>query len=244
MKLLIAEDYPSLQMSYEISMAFWGFDFDIVSNGQEAVDYAVSENGNYDLCLMDIDMPVMDGYEALKAIRRSTRYFPIIAVSGNSKIAYTFEEAGFDDYLEKPIEPDDLLNKINRLTVCVYSILFESEQVLLNKKKPTDQEHTKMLMTLAEADLCEMHICNEEGNDSKLVVHKTIPFKVIEDLTKSDGAFSVFLDRSKNNPAECRLYKHEGVMQTRLLAQEEYLVKCAEEDAALETFSGKVSTES
>ena len=237
MKLLIAEDYPSLQMSYEISMAFWGFDFDIVSNGQEAVDYALSENGNYDLCLMDIDMPVMDGYEALKAIRRSTRYFPIIAVSGNSKIAHTFEEAGFDDYLEKPIEPDDLLNKINRLTVCVYSILFESEQVLLGKQKPTDQEHTKMLIVLAEEDLCEMHISNGNGNDLKMIVHKTIPFKIIQDLSKDDGAISIFLDRSKGNPAECRLYKHEGVMQTRLLTPEEYLVKCAEEDAVLEMFS-------
>ena len=238
MKLLIAEDYPSLQMSYEISMAFWGFDFDIVSNGQEAVDYAIRENGNYDLCLMDIDMPVMDGYEALKAIRRTIPYFPIIAVSGNSKIAHTYEEAGFDDYLEKPIEPDDLLDKINRLAVQIYTVLFEEEQILLNKEKPMDQEHTKILMALAEEYLCEMHICNGNGTDSKLVVHKTIPFKIIQDLTKNDGALSVFLDRSKSNPAECRLYRSGGVVQTRVLTREEYLVKCAEEDAVLETFLG------
>lgn len=63
MKILIAEDNRDLQDVIVGFMGLWRFDFDLASNGREAVDLAKINEGKYDLCLMDIDMPVMDGFD-------------------------------------------------------------------------------------------------------------------------------------------------------------------------------------
>jgi len=64
MKLLIAEDNTALQKTMEMMMKAWNFDFDITSDGQEAVNQAKRNKGAYDLCIMDVEMPIMDGCEA------------------------------------------------------------------------------------------------------------------------------------------------------------------------------------
>jgi len=83
MKILIAEDDSMIQTLSGKLMNHWGFDFDMASNGLEAVEKAQMHEGEYDLCLMDIDMPIMNGFEATKIIRRKLKYFPIMAVTGN-----------------------------------------------------------------------------------------------------------------------------------------------------------------
>jgi CheY-like chemotaxis protein len=88
MKVLIAEDKPILQDVVSEYMNDWGYDFDMASNGLDAVNLAKTNEGQYDICLMDIDMPVMNGCEATKEIRKKIKYFPIVAVSGNEQIGY------------------------------------------------------------------------------------------------------------------------------------------------------------
>ena len=74
-------------------------------NGKEAVDIIKNNHGSIDLVLMDLNMPVMDGYEAMKIIKAKHPEIPIIA-----QTAYTLSEdrnkclkAGFNDYISKPI---------------------------------------------------------------------------------------------------------------------------------------------
>ncbi len=74
-------------------------------NGKEAVDLIKDFHGDIDLVLMDLNMPVMDGYEAMKIIKSQHPEIPIIA-----QTAYTLSEdrnkclkAGFNDYISKPI---------------------------------------------------------------------------------------------------------------------------------------------
>ncbi|MCG8633141.1 MAG: response regulator [Desulfobacterales bacterium] len=73
MKILIAEDDSMLRTMAGTLMNHWGFDFDMASNGREAVEKARLRNGKYDLCLMDIDMPVLNGLEATKIMREKLK---------------------------------------------------------------------------------------------------------------------------------------------------------------------------
>jgi CheY-like chemotaxis protein len=68
-KILIAEDNPTTQEFTGALMEDWEYEFDMASNGLEAVTLATAHEGQYDLCLMDMDMPIMNGWEAAKIIR-------------------------------------------------------------------------------------------------------------------------------------------------------------------------------
>ncbi|TAN68544.1 MAG: response regulator [Methylobacter sp.] len=113
--VLIVEDNLFIQMLYSELMSNWGYDFDMASNGIEAVEFAQKNNGKYDFCLMDVEMPKMNGIEATKIIRKTTTYFPIMAYTANKEYKKACFEAGMDDFALKPYLPDDLLSKINEL---------------------------------------------------------------------------------------------------------------------------------
>jgi len=84
-------------------------------NGKEAVDLIKEHHGEIDLILMDLNMPVMDGYEAMRIIKKRHPKIPIIA-----QTAYTLSDdrhkclkAGFNDYISKPINRVALLRLVN-----------------------------------------------------------------------------------------------------------------------------------
>jgi len=83
-------------------------------NGQIAIDKCL-DNDNIDLVLMDIKMPAINGYDVIKAIKRKRRDLPIIAQTAftASEDYYKCINAGFDDYIAKPIERDLLLYKLS-----------------------------------------------------------------------------------------------------------------------------------
>lgn len=122
-KLILAEDN---EMNMEIAIDILskaGLDITPVVNGKEAVDIFVnSEPGTYDAILMDIQMPVMDGYAAAKMIRRSNHAqantIPIIAMTANafSEDVTAALAAGMNDHVAKPISYDRLFNSLSRLT--------------------------------------------------------------------------------------------------------------------------------
>ena len=95
---------------------------DWAKNGQEAVDmFAASEPGTYDAILMDLRMPVMDGLSAARAIRALPREdaseIPIIALTANafSEDIRQCLEAGMNDHQSKPVDPDQLYDKLRKL---------------------------------------------------------------------------------------------------------------------------------
>ncbi len=84
-------------------------------NGKEAVDIIAEHKGGVDLILMDINMPVMDGYEAMRIIKSKHPDLPIIA-----QTAYTLNndrhkclKAGFNDYIAKPVNRVALFRMVN-----------------------------------------------------------------------------------------------------------------------------------
>ena len=116
--LLVEDNELNMDIAAEL-LAMIGIETDKAVNGKEAVD-KVREKGEgaYDMIFMDIQMPVMNGYEAAKEIRKPKgEYFsriPIIAMSAN---AFTddvekVKEAGMNDYISKPVEVDKLIKAI------------------------------------------------------------------------------------------------------------------------------------
>jgi len=101
-KILVAEDDILNQELIKAILKDWGIEFNIVSNGLEAVKDV--KHNNYDFILLDINMPKMNGIEAVKEIKKLTNT-PVIALSANvfKKDVESYFEAGFDDYISKPI---------------------------------------------------------------------------------------------------------------------------------------------
>jgi signal transduction histidine kinase/CheY-like chemotaxis protein len=114
-RILLAEDNSTNQKLALYIISKLGFRADAVGDGQEAVE-AVKQIP-YDLILMDVQMPVMDGYDATRTIRQlpiSHRNLPIIAMTANAMKGDREKclHAGMDDYLAKPINPQQLMEKI------------------------------------------------------------------------------------------------------------------------------------
>ncbi|AFZ37912.1 response regulator receiver protein [Stanieria cyanosphaera PCC 7437] len=111
-RLLIVEDYPDNRELLMIMLQAIGYQPDWVSNGQEAI--ALLEEQQYDVILMDCQMPEMDGYEATRVIRqreKSQRHTIIIGLTAHVMKGDRQKclDAGMDDYLSKPIDLDKLI---------------------------------------------------------------------------------------------------------------------------------------
>ncbi len=116
LKILIAEDDPVGDQYLTILLGELQADVLHAINGQDAVEIC-RENEDIDLVMMDIRMPVMDGYEATRQIRAFNREVVIVAqtafaLTGDREKAL---EAGCNDYISKPIKKQDLMQVINRV---------------------------------------------------------------------------------------------------------------------------------
>ena len=119
-KMLLAED---IEINREIFMSLLedtGIEIDCAENGQEAVDKIAAAPGKYDIVLMDVQMPKMDGYEAARAIRALScerdAHLPIIAMTANvfrSDIENSLA-AGMDDHLGKPLDIEKVLEVLRK----------------------------------------------------------------------------------------------------------------------------------
>jgi CheY-like chemotaxis protein/HPt (histidine-containing phosphotransfer) domain-containing protein len=111
-RILVAEDNSTNRVVALAQLKKLGYDADAVTDGQQAVESVL--RGCYDLVLMDCQMPVMDGYEATRHIRRSARSkIPIVALTASAMSGDREPciEAGMSDYLSKPVD----LNRLDEM---------------------------------------------------------------------------------------------------------------------------------
>ena len=118
--ILIAEDNVVNQILAKKVLEDLGAEVAVVENGQEAIEFV--KNSKVDIIMMDIKMPVMNGYEATRQIRHFAPNLPIIALSAN---AYKEDreaslEAGMNGHISKPFLPEELFKAIEKLKPAPY----------------------------------------------------------------------------------------------------------------------------
>jgi CheY-like chemotaxis protein len=114
-KILIAEDNQLNQMLIKAILDKESIQYELAENGEQVLEKL--KTTNFDLILMDIQMPIMDGVSATIEIRNNLKSsIPIIALTANASVSdeLKYKEVGMNDHLSKPFKREDLFNKIKR----------------------------------------------------------------------------------------------------------------------------------
>jgi two-component system, cell cycle response regulator DivK len=116
-RVLLVDDYPDAREMYTEYLTFSGFDVVEASNGAEALQRAIETAP--DIILMDLSLPVMDGWEATRRLKadQKTAAIPVVALTGHALagISEGAKRAGCDAFVTKPCLPEDLVREIRRI---------------------------------------------------------------------------------------------------------------------------------
>ena len=115
-RILIVEDEKPIADLLEMSLTAAGYTCDCRMSGTEAAD-AVGER-RYDLILLDVMLPGIDGYEVARTLRRKKNGTPILMLTARSEVTDKVAglDCGADDYMTKPFAPEELLARVRALT--------------------------------------------------------------------------------------------------------------------------------
>lgn len=116
MKILIVDDEIKIREVVKEYSKVYGYEVDEASNGKEAINLV--KNNNYDCVILDIMMPVLDGYSACKKIKEISDV-PVIMLSARQEEddkLFSFD-MGVDDYVTKPFSPKELMARIKAVTI-------------------------------------------------------------------------------------------------------------------------------
>ena len=116
-RVLVVDDYPDAREMYSEYLEFSGFDVIQAVNGIEALQRAV--DAAPDIILMDLSLPVMDGWEATRRLKEDARTnrIPVVALTGHALegISEGAAKAGCDAFVTKPCLPEDLVKEIRKI---------------------------------------------------------------------------------------------------------------------------------
>lgn len=164
MKILVAEDEPQLLRVLTVAMEYAGYDVDPVDNGLKAVEHA--KENSYDVIMLDIMMPVMDGITALKRIRESGDKTYILMLTAKAEVddRVTGLDSGADDYLTKPFSLKELLARLRskeRREDDFTPNKLELGDVTLNVSKQELVSHNSIRLSGTETQLMNYFLLNQ-----------------------------------------------------------------------------------
>ena len=164
MKILVAEDEPQLLRVLTVAMEHAGYDVDPVDNGLKAVEHA--KENSYDVIMLDIMMPVMDGITALKKIRESgdKTYILMLTAKAEVDVRVTGLDSGADDYLTKPFSLKELLARLRskeRREDDFTPNKLELGDVTLNVSKQELVSHNSIRLSGTETQLMNYFLLNQ-----------------------------------------------------------------------------------
>ncbi len=172
MRILIVEDELHLAEALTQILKKHNYSVDAVHDGRSGLDYALS--GIYDLLLLDIMMPEMDGISVLKALRQEGVSTPVILLTAKGEITdmVTGLDYGADDYIAKPFSSELLLARIRaalrRKGEVIPDDALKFGDIELNTANPKLSVHGKEIkMNLKECELLELLILRKQAVTSK-----------------------------------------------------------------------------
>jgi len=116
-RVLLVDDYPDAREMYTEYLEFSGFEVVEAGNGMEALQRAI--DASPDIILMDLSLPVMDGWEATRRLKADERTasIPVVALTGHALagISEGAKKAGCDAFVTKPCLPEDLVREIRKI---------------------------------------------------------------------------------------------------------------------------------
>lgn len=182
-KILLAEDDPNLGLLLEEYLQAKDYAVTLAVNGKEAFDMFCKHS--YDLCLLDVMMPLKDGFALAKEIRVSNKQVPIIFLTAKSMKEDTIEgfNAGGDDYMTKPFSTEELLARIQAvLRRSMKSIAMENTQTEFTIGKYKFNTETQLLkggtedikLTTKEGQLLRLLAINQNDILDRSFALKTI----------------------------------------------------------------------
>ena len=184
LKILLADDEKELARAVGTILKYSNYEVDIVYNGKEAVN-KVQEN-IYDLIILDVMMPVMDGIQALKEMRKNNIKTPIMLLTAKAQIDDKVEglDSGANDYLTKPFDKKELLARIRALTreQEENKEKYKIGNITFNKEtSEISNQNTSLHLNNKECELMEILVKNQERNITKKELKKRIWVKENKD---------------------------------------------------------------
>lgn len=191
-KILIAEDEKDLAKALGTILEYSKYKVSIAYNGKEAVE--LTKNNSFSAIILDVMMPVMDGIEALKEMRKNGVNAPIMLLTAKSQIDDKVEglDAGADDYLTKPFDKKELLARIRvllrkneneKMKYQVGNITFDKENSKISNQK------TSFILNDKESEIMEILLKNQERNITKDEIGK----RVWQEKNDYDGAVNMYI---------------------------------------------------
>jgi two-component system copper resistance phosphate regulon response regulator CusR len=188
MKLLIVEDEPKVVDFLKKGLEEQGYEIEVAYDGQMGEKLAL--RNTYDVIIIDVVLPFINGYELCRRIRESNQQIPILMLTalGTTEDKVTGFDAGADDYLVKPFEFQELLARIKALTkrtsgiVQTSNLIKVADLVLDIDKKVAIRGDKKIELTAKEFALLEYLIRNKGR-----VVSRTDIAEKVWDITFDTG---------------------------------------------------------
>ena len=184
MKILIVEDEKHLAEGLRFNLEAEGFETEIAADGQIALEILSAEENFFDAIVLDVMLPLVDGFTVAKTVRGAENYTPILMLTARNRPEDVLQgfEAGADDYLPKPFELQIFLARLNGLLrrrdwfkkeskTSIESEIFEINNKLIDFSNLELRSETETIkLTLMEAKLLRYLI----ENAGKAVSRKTI----------------------------------------------------------------------
>ena len=191
-RILLAEDEKDLARALGTILEYSKYKVDIVHNGLDAVN--LTQNEKFSVIILDIMMPIMDGIEALKQMRKNGINTPVILLTAKAQVDDKVEglDAGADDYLTKPFDKKELLARIrallrkngnSKIKYQIGNIIFNKENSEISNSK------TSFILNNKECEIMEILLKNQERNVSKDEIEK----RVWEDTKNYEGAVNMYM---------------------------------------------------